>query len=297
MVMSSEEVREFVRRHSDGVIREPRVYFDTLTLPDATTKVVRSRSECFRNGEQYPVTIRALTAAILGTDDERRVQQVGIRLTYHEAQYMQRSFVQLPLWHNVCTAAPRPLSFGMSMWKFHTPFIFAAGDVMNVQAQLRASPTDRPVTFSMSGIGIDSFRPFRQTGQANLDSTRATGISPETFRNEGDEAILVTECAMQLGVTTEDPIPPSGDIRDLLLTMFQYGGGTNASWINGPDDGSLCPAVLLGRTYGHAVVHEFPGEGVTLMPGDSFTAEAQLLTTGPSEDTLGLGLIGTIEVA
>ena len=79
---------------TDGVLYEPRAYFDMLPLTTAPQDVF-SNQEVFRNGEDFPVVITHLTACMSqfqqdGTtaQDERLIQQVGGYLKFHGQDYM-----------------------------------------------------------------------------------------------------------------------------------------------------------------------------------------------------------------
>lgn len=286
-----------------GTIREPRVYFDEVTLPSSVTQIGFVDTDVFRNGEEYPVRIHALTMAVSidGTpSDERNIQRIGMRMMWHDHYYQQREFVPAPLWHNKVVAAAPALSFGQSAWKLHTPFIFSARDSMDVRAQLRTAPeTERDVTFAMTGVGMDSMRPYFKASTQTYDAIDTpAAFDPEDLRNDGDEPILITDVTVHCSANDESN-NPQGDIRVADISIRQVGNGTQAVWMNGAigvDD--LCPAVLLGRTTGRALVHEFPGEGLLWEPGEGVKIEFQPLNTATATGTciISVAIIGTIEV-
>jgi hypothetical protein len=297
-------VIELARRNiAAGVITEPRVYFDEVTLPASTSQIGFVDTDIFRNGEEYPVRIYAMTASISIDStpaDERQIQRVGMRLIFHDSYYMQRDFVALPSWQNKCVAAAHALTYGQSSWRLHRPFVFSSRDSMDVQTQLRTAPVEsRDVTFSMTGIGMDSMRPYFKADTLTLSvADTPTPFDPENLRNDGAEPILITEVDVHCSANNTSS-NPQGDIRVPDISIRQVGNGTQAFWMNGaPGTSDLCPAVLLGRTTGRALVHEFPGEGLLWEPGEGLRIEFQALNSSMATGTgiVAVSLIGSIEV-
>ena len=286
-----------------GIIREPRVYFDLVQMVTSTTQIAFCHTDVFRNGEDYPVRIHALTAAVRATDstDERQIQRIGMRLMGHDHYYMQREFVPIPSWHNkVCSPSPL-MAFGQSGWKLHTPFVLSSRDAMDIRAQLVSTPSnERDITFSMTGVGMDSMRPYFKSSTQTYDAALTpAAMDPEDLRNDGDEPILITDVTVHCSAADQSN-NPQGDIRQADISIRQIGNGTQAVWMNGPigqDD--LCPAALLGLTNGRAVVHCFPlGSEVLWEPGEGLRVEFQPLFSQAALATIyvEVALIGTIEV-
>jgi hypothetical protein len=299
--------KENVKR---GIIREPRVYFDKITMPSESTEVpaVYADPDVFRNGEEYPVRITHMTAAIVINEDEdefsdeRLIQRVGLRMMFHDHYYMQREYVRFPLWHNQRTAGAAPISYGQSSWRLHTPFIFSSRDSMDVRAQLCQTPPDsgsRDVSFGMTGIGLDSLRPYFKGDTLSLDTLNAPSpFNPEHLRNDGDEPILITDVTLHASADI-NATNPQGDVRAVEFSIRQVGNGTQAVWTNGTigtDD--LCPASLLGVTTGRAIVHKFPGHGILWEPGEGVKIELSNDESGWAIDPaeVAIAFIGTIEV-
>jgi len=289
-----------------GIIREPRVYFDEVAMPTSITQIAYVDTDVFRNGEEYPVRIHAITAGIITDNaddnsvDERQIQRIGMRIMAHDHYYMQREFTPLPLWQTKCVAAAPALSFGQSAWQLHAPFVYSSRDSMDIRAQINSTPdVSRDVTFAMTGIGMDSMRPYFKADTVTFTEADAPSpFDPENLRNDGDEPIIITDVTVHCGADAGSN-NPQGNIRQCDISIRQVGNGTQAVWMNGAagtDD--LCPAILLGLTTGRALVHEFPGEGLLWEPGEGLRIEFQPLNAAAADATIiiGIGIIGTIEV-
>lgn len=288
-----------------GVIREPRAYFADFAIPGANplVSVVPAPPDIFRNGEDYPVRIHSLTAIVRPeldeeeADDERLIQQIGLRTFFHGAYYMRSEFVALPLWQSGPVGAAHALSFGQSSWHLHTPFVLSARDSMVVQARLNAAPSqgaNREVTFAMTGIGLDSRRPYFLSSTQARTVTLAQPLDADDYRNDGDEPILITDLSAHCSAESTAQ-NPQGDIRRLELQVRQNGNGTNAEWFNG-EPGAFMNAGLMGLESGRALVHHFPGEGLLWEPGESLGLEVQALATAAATAVVTIALVGTIEV-
>ena len=71
----------------DGVLYEPRVYFDTFLVSsdlNSSQIVAGSPNNIFVNGEQFPVSLQYMTASLLPSlagdlSDPRLLQRIGLR--------------------------------------------------------------------------------------------------------------------------------------------------------------------------------------------------------------------------
>lgn len=308
---------------ANGVIQEPRVFFDEIEI-SADGLVSFGSPDAFRNGEEYPIRIRWMTAglrwlAIDGstvTADERLIQRVSARFTYHGHDYMRREFVPLPLWHDVPVAAGVSLERGHSAWRFDRPFILSARDSMLIRVKLDASPTasnNRPITVGLTGFGLDSRQPYFRSATVNAEDDSTLTLNTDLFRNDGEEPIVMTDMTLHTGAESQAQ-NPQGDIRISRLSIQQLGNGTNANWIQGPNEAAngtspgpdLVPSQLLGCRSGRVIVHDWPPTpdkpdgGLYWEPGEGLQVEVQapedLAGQGVSAPVLVLALIGTIIV-
>ena len=289
---------------SDGVIFEPRGYFDIIALDHTTSNViVPGNGGSFYNSEQFPVRLTHLVAAVQTlAADERMLQRIGIRIRYHDAYYMAREPALIPLWSNTLTTIPDIVTPGVSVWDFEYPFILGQRDSLRVQVQdVEDAPnSSRAISVGFHGVGTKSKRPYffsmpeplvvTDTGVHVLDSTG--------FRSDGSEPIAVTGQAIQVASLT-DASDPTGDTRAFAVQVRQIGNGTNRDWYQGPDTAPWnargVPAAIAGVTGGRAIVHRLPGQGFLLMPGDGFIVDAEQFGISADLD-IAVGIFGTIAV-
>ncbi len=295
-----------------GAINEPRLFFDEIApSPDAGV-IVAGNPETFYNGEQFPIRLTHMVAAVRhldsatpqGVADPLEVNRLKLRLQFHNQFYMNPEPLPLTLWGNKAVAAPEAFSFGNAHWDFIAngqPFVLAVRDTLVVRVQLQdASPPSSavPVNVAFHGIGMLSRRPFIFTGSVLLDSDGAIDFSTVDFRNDGSEPVIITDLTITVSGEVEDS-DPTGDISRVRISIKQVGNGTNAQWVIGPS-AAVPPivraqATLFGVTTGRAVVHQIPGAGLFWAPGEGITAE---ITSAVDDLTsvLCLGFAGYIMV-
>ncbi len=288
----------------NGVIEEPRVYYDVITL-NQPSQVTEGTPDVFINGEQFPVRITHLSAAIrpdfVGDTglDERFIQRMGLRLTFHDQFYMSRNFVAVPLWLSKCVAAADLVTQGTSTWVFDRPVILSARDSLRIEVQLEEAPTTpRLVSVSFTGTGMLSKRPYFFSEDVELAGDGPIVLQTTQFRNDGAEPIALTDMAIHCGAEELNPVG-QGDIRQLRLQVRQIGNGTQADWFQGPQTPAplaRMPAVLAGYSTGRAVVHRFPGKGLLWEPGEGITLDAQALDVSVQDLNLAVSLSGYIMV-
>lgn len=300
VALASKNVRE-------GIIEEPRAYYDTMTLV-ADEVETPGNPDVFINGEQFPVVITQLSAAIRPdfaanppnpTLDERFIQRMGLRLSFHDQYYQSRDFVAVPLWLNKVVAAADLVTQGSSAWTFDRPFVLSARDSLRVEVALESVPASpRRVTVSVTGTGMLSKRPYFLSSTLLLDSTIPRVLPTQGFRNDGAEPIAVTDMAIHCGAE-RDAAVGQGDVRQLRINVRQIGNGTQADWLQGPTVPlplAQMPAVLAGYTSGRAVVHRFPGKGLLWEPGEGITVDAVALDASVVNFELAISLSGYISV-
>ena len=291
-----------------GVINEPRIYWDEVPQNSSATFITEGTPGVFINGEQFPVRLTHMSAGVRfldqgdDVDDTAGIQRIGLRMVYHDQFYMSPQFLPLPVWANKLIAMPTPQGFGNSHWDFVAngqPFVLSARDTLTVTVQLQeevAGPATIPVNVIFTGIGALSKRPYLLNGAANLANLTQTDLSTVDVRNDGSEPIVITDMVANIGGPSNNS--PAGQIGRLRLNIKQIGNGTNARWFSGPATPVSIPnmpAVLAGITSGRGVVHQFPGDGLIWEPGEGITIQTQATIDGV-ESVLVLGLAGYIMV-
>lgn len=283
-----------------GVIEEPRVLYDTITLlPSGQTS--EADRATFINGEQFPLRITHLATYMRTaseTVDERSIQRVGLRLMFHDQYYMSREFVPAPLWSNKVIAGVAPLSPGYVSYTFERPVILSARDSLRVDVALESVPASaRRVAVSVTGVGLLSKRPYFFGSSRSLSTTVQTSLDTADFRNDGAEPVALTDMVISCGPPEQSP-GGQGDVRQLRVQIQQIGNGTNARWFAGPTTPPLpqCPAPLLGMSQGRAIIHKLPGDGVLLEPAEGLIPQAISLDSDVDNAVIGFAAIGYISL-
>lgn len=290
----------------NGVIEEPRNFYDIITLPATVNTIAEGTPGIFFNGEQFPIRLTHMSMAIrpnfagsVGLD-ERFIQRVGVRLTFHDSFYMTRDFVPAPLWLNKVVAAADLVTQGSASLVFDRPNILSARDSLRIEMNLEQAPASpRRCAVGFTGVGAVSKRPYFLGGFADIANTNIVVLDPDGFRNDGAEPILLTDMCVNCG-GERDAITAQGDIRQLSVNVRQIGNGTQADWFKGPQvpvPVARCPAVLLGYDTGRAIVHQFPGDGLIWEPGDGITVDMRALDASVASFPIGISLYGYISIA
>lgn len=284
------------RNVCEGVIEEPRVLYDTITLlPDGQTS--EADRATFINGEQFPLRITHLAAYMRTaseTVDERSIQRVGLRIMFHDQYYMSREFIPAPLWSNKVIAGNAAFSPGYVSYTFERPVILSARDSLRVDLALESvPPSPRRASVSFTGVGLLSKRPYFFGSSRELSTTVQTSLDTADFRNDGAEPIALTDMVVQCGPPQGSP-GAQGDARQLRVQIQQIGNGTNARWFAGPVAPPLpqCPVPLLGMSQGRAVIHKLPGDGVLLEPAEGLIPQAISLDSVVDGAQIGFAAIG-----
>lgn len=294
-----------------GVLNEPRMYFDEIDQTDVAGTVRAGSPGVFRNGEQFPIRLTRLTAAVRYEDQgndidlETNIQRIGLRMVYHDQFYMNPDFLPLPVWGNQQVAGSPAFSEGDSHWDFVAngqPFVLSARDTLVVKLQLQRLPASLnhvAVNVVFTGIGMLSRRPYLFNGETLLTDLTETDMSTVDFRNDGSEPIAITDMTVNVGPDSNNA-NPQGDIGRVRINVKQVGNGTNAEWFRGPVTPVAIPnmqATLLGLTTGRAVVHQFPGDGFLWEPGEGLTIETAALNAPAGfNSVLCLALAGYLMV-
>lgn len=305
------------RNVCDGKLYEPRIYSQVFDFSQADTLSPQySDEDVFRNGEQYPVRISHIVAAIrdddsgASTTDERLVQRYQLRARMLDTFYMNDDPLPIPLLHNQVCAASDIVTRSTSSWRFNHPFYMGNRDTLSVGVSLEypvveVTEVSVKVWVSFHGFGALSRRPKELHGYVTFVSTSPSILTiPDTFfRNDGTEPLEIHS----MSINVEPPTGsaglgnPVGNIRRALVRVQQVGNGTNQRWTRSLfSNTNLVPASLWGLTTGRAVVHALPfaadnRRGWIWEPNQGL----QLEITGPSTTDLSslyVGLIGEIIV-
>lgn len=307
---------------SKGIIEEPRLYFDTITLPTARFgEIIAGHQEVFRNGERFPVRITHMAFAMArldgdaqpATQAETLIQRFGARLRFHDQFYMNNlatgqvpgvdgQITPIPVWGNKVVATAPATSFSTSTWG-HQPWVYSSRDTLTVELRLDADPAEGAevtVNVTFSGIGMQSARPYIFTGNLTLDSAGKTTIPPRFFANDGAEPVLITDTSINIGGPLNS-IDATGDTRQVLVNVRQVGNGTGANWVQGPLNDptvpvGVAPAVLWGARSGRAVIHEFPGQGLIWEKGEGLELDMQMLVDTGVDSRVHAAMLGYIMV-
>ena len=297
----------------DGVLYEPRVYFDTFLVSsdlNSSQIVAGSPNNIFVNGEQFPVSLQYMTASLLPAltedlPDPRLLQRIGLRVRYHDQYYMARTHAPIALWENTPNAAPDFVSPSTATWDFEQPFVLSARDSLQITLQslvsLGGEMGTATVSVSLHGIGLLSERPYLFSGKTTLTDKTSTNLPTTFFRNDGSEPVVIGGLVLNVF----SPTLPAFTFPASAITMQcrQIGNGTNADWVQGPSPvlSSQVPAVLLGAKTGFNMTHCLPGNGLQWRPGEGLEIDVNNLgLPGDGQEPItyrvGVALLGYIAV-
>jgi len=273
----------------DGVLYEPRVYSNVFRMESDNPflAVQGFLRDAFVNGEQFPVTIKYLTASVVPAEDQAlnnylptRIQSVAMRIRYHDQWYMAQEPASLPVWSNQPVALPDLVGASVSNWKFDMPVVLSARDSLQIRVskQYPSTPSQFTVAVSAHGVGFLSGRPYFFYDDISLDNLQPQNLITAAFANYSSEPIVLEGLVFQ---ARPDPNTPNAiaDIANLCVEIKQIGNGTNADWLRGPPSyaGGRVSAVLLGTQAGRAIVHRLPGNGWLWRPGEGIEVECRHL--------------------
>lgn len=297
-----------------GVIEEPRLYYDQVTLRSAAPLITPFTGDVFRNGEDFDVRITHLIAAMRPDfsdpqpgafdQDERMVQLVSLRLRFHDTYYQNEILLPVPLWANKPVTAPDSSNRGVAQWILDRPFILSARDAMRCRFSPEEQPTGdfniRRFGTAMTGVGLLSKRPYMLSSYKEVEEAGDDTFNPLDFKNDGTEPIAITDVSFYASGDLSGS-SPVGDIRTCMFEVQGLGNGTQRPWMIGPAVQPtpalpMCPGQLLGISTGRSIVHRFPGEGVLWHPGEGVTAEAISTATASLGFEFVLGFAGYIVV-
>lgn len=297
----------------DGVLYEPRVYFDTFTISsdqNASQIVAGSPNNIFVNGEQFPVSLQYMTASLLPLNgvspDPRLIQRIGLRVKYHDQYYMARTHAPIALWENTPNAAPDFVSPSTATWDFEQPFVLSARDSLQITVQSLLPLVEgvtATVSVSLHGIGLLSERPYFFSGRTTLTDNTSTNLPTTFFRNDGSEPVVIGGIVLNVFVPSALGAGVAFPASAISLQCRQIGNGTNADWVQGPSPllSSQVPAVLLGAKTGFNMTHRIPGNGWQWRPGEGVEIDVNNLGLpgdgqGPLSYRVGVAILGYIAV-
>lgn len=303
----------------DGVLYEPRVYFDTFLVSsdqNSSQIVAGSPNNIFVNGEQFPVSLQWMTASLLPASgnekdflpDPRLLQRIGLRVRYHDQYYMARTHAPIALWANTPSAAPDFVSPSTASWDFEQPFVLSARDSLQITVQCPFSIAVQefiPLTVSVSlhGIGLLSERPYFLSGKTTLTDTTSTNLPTTFFRNDGSEPIVIGGMVVNVFTPAQAGAEITIPANVITVQCRQIGNGTNADWVQGPSPiySSQVPVVLLGAKTGFNMLHRIPGNGWQWRPGEGIEIDVNNLGLPGGEEEpityrVGVACLGYIAV-
>lgn len=312
------------RNVCDGVQVEPRLWWNEFVFEAAGSSLVTADDNVFYNGDQYPVRITHITAAMRPRDtdpspppsilqgDERLIQRYGLLIETHDTFYQNPLHCPLPLWHNVCSAGMQAISTGYASVRFQRSFPLAQRQSWQVRVQLENLPVDeRTVGITFHGVGRISRRPYLFNGQVALSTLVLGNIDPFELRAQGGEPVDIWGMSLFCSAIA-DVNDAAGDLRQLRVSIRSTGNGTQSNWEHGPipSAGSqqLAPAILWGVTTGRAIVHALPRTdegpdgglyGWLVQPGQGFTVSMLNFETvhqATIEEAVWLGFYGYIVI-
>lgn len=293
---------------------EPRAYFQEyvfatdqeLSYPDTSV---------WRNGEQFPVVITHITAAMRGnrtrTDDQypqqgspALISDYSMRIVSHDTSYMSSEYLPIPAWHNRRNAASDVFGASTTSWIFDHPTILGNRSSFKVQVRLERPPIDteggassRICSVKFDCLGVNTRRPYNLGARLTLANDGLGTFDASKLSNTVGEPLQVIGVTFTLG--SEAP-GFMADITQLRARIMVDGTGTSQSWSYGggvsPMPHEFVPVSLLGITSGLCVCHKLPGKGWLWDPGQGVdpTLKYDQLATRPrdTEEAVMLGFIG-----
>lgn len=327
-------VREAAKNLDRGVIAEPRVYYNAWAPANTLLNVPRrSTAQAFMNGEQFPVRITHATVNSRSPLErelspwpvDTNIFDWKIRFKHHDQAYPSGRPLLVPNLHNCNIGLAHFVNDSAVHYEFERPYVMTPRASLRIEwaapGTLDFTEALFSTTVTLIGVGMYSFRPYVLSDSQSLvfyaqrEASLIRGMfNPENLRNDGQEPIAITDLVFSTGVT--DTVEARGNVPDYALQMplseiglriRAQGDNTGANWTTFPAlesaDAPVRPfpkefvtARLLGKDGGRAVTHRFPGEGVTIEPGDEIIVEMTQLRELHPEAMVEVALLGYIEV-
>jgi len=329
------EVVQFASKNrGEGVLIEPRAYFDFLNYVDASVdlnvQVWNTDPGAFTNGEQFPVRLTHFVVspnfkvATFGTKDNvaqyvypDALHSVKLRIERYDEFYMNEFLINAPAWHNVNIAPPVAVGNALVTRTLKHAIVLSARDSFRVECErvpfgdavgVSASNAEPPVTvtgsvavtFTFTGVGMRSGRVYTWGDTLNFyaDGPSIQSFDPAQLQNVGGEPVAITQMSFQVGpgdpiLNGDVTVPPADapamfDTRLFRVGIRQQGNGTQADFQHGPTyptEIRRMPLSLWGTDVGQSVVHQFPGDGLLLDPGQTVRVQGtRLAAIGADED-------------
>jgi len=246
------------------------------------------------------------------------IANATLRISRLDEFYMHEVPLPPHAWNNTPIAAAQSTTRGTVVHRFDQPVVLAARDVLYAEflpfdaggetswllpgqsvptafsADYDASDLGRMVTAQFAGYGMRTGRPYTFGGTAQLTDGSYL-VDPAAMQNGGSEAVALT----QVTISVNHPALLGGGILGYVNPALWsaririVGSGTQQPWFKGPVTPTAIPFMplpLLGTLAGTAIVHTFPGDGLTLEPGDSVQIEGVPAST-PVDDGDGVVLV------
>lgn len=243
-----------------------------------------------------------------------KAQQLLLRVERYGDYYMNEQFIRASAWHNVQSAQPYNLAAGSVVHRFFQPLVLSGRDSLRVDfdavfpgqtvfasaapdAALFTTNSDGDaavvpdILVQVTGVGMRSGRPYLLAGPARPTTSGGQTIftvDPTLLQNIGNEPIALTRMTVVANVAFSQT---DGAVLGLLpnaqmfrIQVRQQGNGTQAEWTRGPTYPTpitRMPLALFGTELGDAIVHRFPGDGITLDPGEVIRVTGKNSVYGP----------------
>jgi hypothetical protein len=241
------------------------------------------------------------------------LQSVDVRLERYQEFYMNENRIRCPGWSNVLTAPPYSVGNSVASCRFFQPLVLSARDSLTIVVEQVAQNQpilvdrvdDEPitvdggtgVTVTATGVGLRSGRPYQFGGFITFEENGPTTAQLDTaqFQNVGGEPVAITQMSLQVGPGTSTDVAQTNAARSAALfdtrlyrvQINQNGNGTGNKWCRGPSLPNpivRMPASLFGTHVGNAIVHRFPGDGLTFEPGETMRVQGSRYAERPIED-------------
>ena len=304
----NEIIQFAAKNRGEGRIIEPRFYYDSFDVNGNSDPAAFKNGEQFPVRLTHlivsplPYVAQVRGGPTLVYAQPSITQTVFLRVERYGEFYQSETTLRASSWANVNVAPPPALNGGQVVHRFAQPVVLGMRDSFRVEfapltglqsatfaafpphfntsiAMTPAADFSGSATVQFAGVGMMSGRPYIFGGPATISGNKYI-VDASLLQNAGNEPVALTEVTvtglapLNIVGDTLTGIPQAGSVADARLWSMQVrqiGSGTQADWFSGPVITTPVPRMplsLLGTHMGNALVHEFPGDGLTLEPGE-----------------------------